>query len=230
MKHTLHNTMTKAEYIFGICYLVAQQFLIPWLLVLGAVWLKLPPSDLWLNFAFFALNFLVVCVAFSRYLGKNLRTLGKNILPVLGYGAAGFLLYWSANVLVSLFIAIYFPGFANANDVNIQTMASEQYPIMFIGSVLLVPLVEETLYRGVVFGFIYRYSRVAAYAATTLLFAFVHVVGYMGSLSPAYLLVSILQYVPAGLCLSWAYARTNTIFTPILIHTAVNLIGMLAMR
>ena len=152
MKHTLHNTMTKAEYIFGVCYLAAQQFLIPYLLVLGAAWLGLPLSDLWLNFIFFALNFVVVCLAFSRYLGKNLRALGKQIPAVLGTCIVGFLLYWTANLLVSLFIAIYFPGFANANDANIQNMASEQYPIMFIGSVLLVPMVEETLYRGVIFG------------------------------------------------------------------------------
>lgn len=222
--------MTRAEYIFGVCYLLAQQFLIPWLLVLVTAWLGLRLSDLWLNFLFFAVNFLVVCLAFSRYLLKNLQTLGRHILPVLGTCVLGFVVYWAANILVSLFIAIYFPGFSNANDANIQSMAGQQYSVMFLGSVLLVPIVEETLYRGVIFGLADRFSRPLAYAASTLLFAFIHVVGYLGTLSPLYLLVSMLQYVPAGLCLSWAYAKSRTVFAPILIHTAVNLLGMLAMR
>ncbi len=222
--------MTKAEYIFGICYLVAQQFLIPYLLVLGAVWLRLPIDELWLNFTFFVLNIVVICIGFSRYLGKNLRHLGKNILQILSTSVVGFVVYWASNLLVSIAIFLYFPSFSNANDASIQAMASQQYWIMFTGSVILVPVVEEVLYRGVIFSFLDRYSRPLAYLLSALFFAAIHVVGYIGSMEPMYLLVSVLQYLPAGLCLCWAYARTGNIFAPVLIHTAVNLMGMLAMR
>ena len=222
--------MTKAEYIFGICYLVAQQFLIPYLLVLGAVWLRLPIDELWLNFTFFVLNIVVICIGFSRYLGQNLRHLGKHILQILSTSVVGFVVYWASNLLVSIAIFLYFPSFSNANDASIQAMASQQYWIMFTGSVILVPVVEEVLYRGVIFSFLDRYSRPLAYLLSALFFAAIHVVGYIGSMEPMYLLVSVLQYLPAGLCLCWAYARTGNIFAPVLIHTAVNLMGMLAMR
>lgn len=230
MKHTLQNTMTKAEYIFGICYLAAQQFAIPFLLLVVATLLGMEMSSLWINIAFFAVNFVVILFAFWRYLGKNLRHLGRNFLSVLGVCVAGFLLYWSANFLMSLLIYLNFPDYANANDVHIQSMASEQYWVIFASSVLLVPLTEETLYRGVIFGFLDRYSRPLAYIFSVSVFAAIHVVGYIGTTEPIYLPVGMLQYVPAGLCLSWAYARTDTIFAPVMIHTAVNLMGMLAMR
>ena len=230
MKHSLHNSMTKGEYIFGACYLVAQQFVIPFLLVFFTALLKLRISNLWMNFIFFIINFVVVLAAFSRYLMQNIRIFLNRFWRVCGIVFLGFVIYWAANILVSMFIMIYFPAFHNANDANIQAMASQQYWVMFTGSVILVPIVEETLYRGVIFGLADRFSRPVAYIASTLLFALIHVVGYIGTQPPVYLLVSLLQYAPAGLCLSWAYARSRTIFAPILIHTAVNLLGMLAMR
>ncbi len=230
MKHTFQNQMTKAESVFGICYLLAQQFAVPFVLALGMAWLGLPTSELWLNFVFFATNFLVVVIAFSRFLGRELRTLDKNLLSVLGTCAVGFLIYWAANILMGMFLALNFPDFSNPNDANIRSMANDQFWIMFTGSVVLVPVAEETLYRGVIFGLANRISRPLAYVLSTTLFALIHVVGYMRTMEPLQLVISLLQYAPAGLCLSWAYAKTNTIFAPILIHTAVNLLGILAMR
>ena len=230
MKHKLQNQMNKAESIFGLCYLATQQFAVPFLLTLVMALLGFSTTELWLNFIFFAFNFLVVTVAFHRFLLADLRIFSKNPLSVLGLCVLGFVVYWAANIFAGLLLSLYFPNFANPNDANIQAMAGDRFWVMFTGSVILVPLVEETLYRGVIFGVADRLNRPLAYILSTLVFALIHVVGYIGAVSPLYLLVSMLQYVPAGLCLSWAYARTNTIFAPILIHTAVNFLGMLAMR
>ena len=230
MKHSLYPHLSRGQYIFGLCYLVAQQFLIPYLIVLGARLLRLPMSDLWLNFAFFCVNFLAILAVFGKFLYRDLKRMLQNFGSALATCAIGFAVYWAANILVSLFIALYFPTFQNANDANISTMAESHYWIMFTGSVVLVPVVEETLFRGVVFGLGDRFARPLAYALSTLLFAFIHVVGYLGTMTPTELIISILQYLPAGLCLGWAYAKSRTIFVPTLIHTTVNLLGMLAMR
>ena len=44
------------------------------------------------------------------------------------------------------------------------------------------------------------------------------------------LFLCLLQYVPAGISLAASYEYSGNIVTPILIHTAVNAVGMLAMR
>lgn len=222
--------MSRGQRIFGICYLLAQQFALPYLLVVIVLFFRLPVSDLWLNFSFFLVNFLVVVTVFARFLGKDLRILGKQLWTSTVTCITGFMLYWATNMLLSICIAIYLPNFSNANDANIQSMADQQFSLMFIGTVLLVPTVEETLFRGVIYGSLQGRSRALACILSTVLFAAIHVVGYVGTTAPLDLLVSFLQYVPAGLCLSWAYAQSGTIFVPILIHTAVNLLGMLAMR
>ena len=44
------------------------------------------------------------------------------------------------------------------------------------------------------------------------------------------MLMALLQYLPAGLCLAWSYAKSDTIFAPILIHALVNAWGIYEMR
>lgn len=230
MENKLQNRTNKKETIFGLCYLVAQQYPVPFLLTLAMAFVGLTTSELWINFIFFSFNFAVITVVFRRFLLEDLRTFFKKPFSVLVLCILGFVIYWAANIFVGVVIALFFPGYYNPNDANIASMAGDGFWIMFAGSVILVPVVEETLYRGVVFGLADRYSRTLAYVLSTVLFALIHVIGYIGIMKPQYILVSMLQYVPAGLCLSWIYTRSNTIFAPILIHTAVNLLGMLAMR
>ena len=230
MKKNLHDRLSQGQYVFGFCYLASQQLVIPLLLSLVFMLAKLTASNLLLNIVFFAVNFLVIVVVFHRYLWRELKAFFSRPLHSLGMVLACFLLYWFVNIYTSIQIGINFPNFSNANDANIQTMAGDDYWLMFIGSVLMVPIVEETLYRGVLFGFCDRFGRPLAYAVTCLMFAMIHVVGYIGTMEPIYLIVSLFQYIPAGLCLGLAYSEGGSIFVPILIHTAVNCIGMAAMR
>ena len=230
MNDKISNRLSTGHYIFGAIYLGAQQYALPLLMILVALLLKLPLSDVWFNFVFFCINFIVIGSVFHKYLLGELRRFFAKPLASLGLALAGFALYWVANVYISIAITFLLPDFSNANDASIASMAGQQYWIMFAGSVLLVPVVEETLYRGVVFGFADHFSRPLAYIISTLLFALVHVVGYISTMTPMMFFVSILQYIPAGLCLCFAYDKSGTLITPILIHTAVNLIGMAAMR
>ena len=230
MKNNFSTRLSTGHYIFGGIYLGVQQYLLPILLILAASLLGLRLSDSWFNFIFFSINFLVITIVFHRYLRGELRRFFAKPLACLGIAAAGFALYWVANIYVSVAISFITPDFSNANDASIQLMANDQDALMFAGSVLLVPVVEETLYRGVIFSFTDHFSRPLAYIISTLLIALVHVVGYMGSMDLLTIFISILQYLPAGVFLCWAYARSGTLVAPILIHTAVNLIGMAAMR
>ena len=230
MKHTLPNPMTKGRLIFGWIFMAAQQFLIPLLIVLAANLLSLPLSELGLNVVYFIINFIVTVAVFGPFLFRDLLYFGKHFGRCLGDCLVGFVVYWAANMFLSIWIVLCFPDFANANDAVIQTMADESYGLIFLATVFLVPIVEETLYRGVIYGTFARRKPVLGFLFSVVLFSAIHVVGYIGQLSPLYLLVSFLQYIPAAAALTWSYAKSGTIFTPILIHTAVNLIAAAAMR
>ena len=146
------------------------------------------------------------------------------------YVTLGFVGYWVATRGLSTLVGLLFPGFANINDQSIAALAGSHYVLMVIGTVLLVPTAEEVLFRGVVFGSIRRKSRLWAYVVSVTVFAFVHISGYLAVGDWLRLVLSFVQYIPAGLFLAWSYEKADSVFAPIVIHTAVNAIGIYAMR
>ena len=109
-------------------------------------------------------------------------------------------------------------------------MVSGNFLIMAVGSVLFVPMAEELIHRGLIFGTCARHNRFLAYALSTAFFAAIHVVGYIGICTERDLILAFVQYLPAGLILAWAYERSGTIFAPIAIHMVINAMGIWAMR
>ena len=126
--------------------------------------------------------------------------------------------------------ALLAPDFSNANDAAISAMLGSSRFLMTVGTVVLVPLAEECLFRGLIFRTLYSSSRWAAYIVSILVFAAVHIAGFITQYSPLELLLSFLQYLPAGLCLAWAYTKADTIFAPILMHTIINAVAIIALR
>ena len=218
------------ERLWGWIYLGLQVLVIPTALYVCNLMLALELSDTEINFAFFALNFIFVTVIFHRFLLTNGKIALIKPATVIITGVTGYFLYLFSSYIVALLITTVYPSFYNVNDSFISTMVSNDYTLMMVGTVILVPVVEETLYRGLIFGSLYNRSRVLAYIVSTLAFAALHVYGYIGTYPPIHLLLCLLEYVPAGLCLAWAYAKTDSIWTPILIHMAVNAIAVSAMR
>lgn len=226
MNH-LSIQLSQKERIVGSCYLFFQLLALPFILAAVANRLPFTLTDIELNFVLFSINFLATVIIFRKLLigcGKiSLATPKRTLLAA----AAGFGLYWLGSILMSYLAVSVDPSFQNVNDASISLMAEENFPLMFIATVLLAPVTEELLYRGLVFGSLYRRSRTLAYCVSALFFASLHVIGYIGSYSAARLLLCLIQYLPAGYAIAYAYEKADSIWAPILLHTANNLLAMI---
>ena len=87
-------------------------------------------------------------------------------------------------------------------------------------------MVEETLFRGLIFGNLRPLSRAAAYLVSALFFAAVHVWQYAGALGWRGTLLCAVQYLPAGLALGWTYEKSATIWASVLVHAGINAVAM----
>ncbi len=231
MKKQLPVSLTRTETVTGWCWWIFQLFILQVILVTANWLLPQPLSDARLNFVFFCINFLALTVLLRKYLLASLNIAlekpGKTLLSAL----CGFLAYYGSSILVGILIVVVMPeSFENLNDTTISGLAREDFSLTLVGTAVLVPVAEELMYRGVIFGSLYRRSPVVAYGVSILIFAAIHLLGYLPLYDPLSLLLSFLQYLPAGIFLGWAYAHSGTILAPILIHVAVNLIGVLSMR
>ena len=223
--------LTHRELIFGSAYLVLDLLFFPLLLRGFNQLLPVPLTHIWLNFIRFFLNFVFICYIFKDFLRKNLTGSVPQLWHMTLTAGAGFALYWLCGAALYWVFNLYFPDFVNLNDNSIAQMSQGNYVLTALGTVLLVPLAEETLFRGLIFGGLHSRSPVAAYSLSTAFFSAIHVVGYIGQYQqPLHLLLAFIQYLPAGLILAGAYHRTQSIFTSIAIHTVINTMGVWALR
>ena len=221
---------TRQENILGYIYLAFSQILLADLIAIVAYWLGYPLSRVTLNIIYFLVNFVSIVAIFHRFLGSSLQAAWKNIPKCLISVLIGFGVYYWGTILLGFLITWINPNFANVNDQAVTGMVQENPLMMSICTVILVPVVEETLYRGLIFQQLQRKHRIGAYIVSTVVFSSIHVVGFIGSADWLTLLLCFMQYLPAGIALALAYERADTIVAPILIHMIINQIGMSAMR
>ena len=229
-KNQLPVHLLPREVTWGIRYLLFQLAFLGSLLVLLLKLLKLPTDGLVLDTAYFIVNFGIVVFIFRNYLWQSMKHGFRHYIRLLIAAVLGFLFHLVLTRCLDIVISWIEPDFFNVNDASIFSYGRAHYLITLIGAVILVPLAEETLYRGLIFGLLHRRSRLLAYTVSTLFFAFIHVMGYIGHYPPYLLLLCYVQYLPAGLVLAGAYEYSGSILSPVLIHTAVNAIAISSMR
>ena len=228
IKHSA--TPTPNETVLGFLYFALQLLIVPGILLAINMLLPNPYPEVAVNFVFFAVNFIAVTVIFRKFLLANFLSAVEYPWFILRSAGIGLGIYFVGNFLFNLIIGYVAPDFANINDQAIMEMVRENFALMSIGTVLLVPTVEETFYRGLIFRKLFGVSPFLAYAVSMVVFSLAHVAGYVGLVDWPTLGLCFLQYLPAGFALAWSYHYSGSLFASIIIHMSVNQLGMLAMR
>lgn len=176
------------------------------------------------NVVYYAFLFLLCLFTFGGFLWKDL----------------GRLMDWLPENLFALVIGLLIGGgFQLAIrylPLPVGDPISAQYaqeylaaPLPTLALVLvLIPVVEETLYRGLVFGSLRSYSRPLGFVLTAVGYALALVWQYAWETrQPSYLLLAI-PYLPMSLVLTWCYDRGGSVWSCALLHGGLNGLGLFA--
>ena len=99
---------------------------------------------------------------------------------------------------------------------------------MAVAAILLAPITEETLLRGLVFGGLRQKNRIVAYVLTALLFSGMHVMNYVLQMDLVSILLNLLLYMLPSVALCACYEYAGTIWAPIFLHMIINALSMWA--
>ena len=225
--------LNRGEKIAGWIYFPFYILLISLMLaiifrILGRNFME-PGNLLYLNLIYGAINFCVLTVCFHKYLGKSLRQVKRFPGRFFAAIGIGFAIYYFGTVIVGNIVQFIEPGLENINDSNLEGIAEHGRLLMVVFTVLLVPTVEELMFRGLIFSSIRPHSRFWAYAVSMVVFSLMHVMGYVGQYPLSSLGLCFLEYLPASFALAWALEYSGSIWAPICIHTLINLMAMAAM-
>ena len=229
-KHSIGTSLSSSETLSGIVYLAVQLFVLPDVLYWINGQVGNPLNDAEINFVFYLINFMAMLLIFHNFLGNSLQQAVRHPIELLQAVILGLAAYYATSFCIMRIIPLLSPGFSNYNDEAIFAMNQGNDFLLLISTVVLVPPVEECLYRGLVFRNLYSKNKWAAYAISVVLFAIIHILGYIRQYSPLEFVLAVLQYLPAGLWLAWCYVKADTIFAPIFMHAAINYITIRVLR
>ena len=212
----LTRTETARGWVFFALYLLV----FPWAmgLVQRAFQGLLPVAQS--SVAYYLLSAALVFLVFWSFLRHGFSLLLDWLPENLFAFATGLA---AAGVLHFLVMRIPLPV-ENPNSLSYpEQFALAPFSTVVILAVLM-PVVEETLFRGLLFGATRRYSRALAYVLSTLGFAVYCVWQFVfayGQVDFRYLLLAV-RYLPMSLALTWCYDNGGSIWTPIALHAVIN--------
>lgn len=227
--HLLYIPMSRKEIRWGLAVLAAA--------ALSSGYLPDTPPALAL---FHGLLFLATGFVFRRFLVSSAQVPLTPLSSVLKFALLGLVLAQLANLLANdlifYFLPNYFgygptgPYFLNIRKELIAACGSENFPLTALCLILFVPVWEELLHRGLVFGTLVQKSLPLAYVAATLLYALLPIVPLLGNYRADYVILHFIQYIPISLMFCWIYTKSETILTPILAHMVMNAVSIFTMR
>ena len=211
----MRDSLKKSEFWSAMILLVLHMAVFP--IALSLLMAAKPDllSASQMNFIYYALSLLLVAL----FLGKFLRRSFDGLVDAPGRCLTSFALGWVAYIALGM-IATY-----ALKELNINTDNLNEQTIIAM-TVFLAPIVEESIFRGGIFCGLHQKSRVAAYAASIVMFCLYHVWQYAVLLWDASYLLLAIQYIPAAIVLCRIYERSGSIWTSIFFHMSVNAIAV----
>lgn len=223
--------MKKREKIAGWIYMPVHSVLMGQL-ILPLVYLLLAENgiildDVQINVIYYGISLAFVLLFMMSYLRESFimkKKAGTLITVAKGFAATIVLNY------IATFILLFFTSqLTNPNSEAVNDAVTMNVYSMIAVTVIMAPIVEEVLFRGVVFGTIRTKSRILAYAVSILIFSIYHLWSSVAIYHDWTILIYIIQYIPAGITLAWSYEKTGSVWTSIFLHMAINAVSVSAM-
>lgn len=220
--------LEKKDILLGGIYLPFHILALPQLLeLLGARNAWLTPG--WESVIWYGLGFVYLVAVLFRWLREQFLQACDHVGTVLWNVAGAYALYYflalGAQYLLTLLGA---DPAANPNNAGLLSLTGQDYRFVRAIALFVAPVVEEVLFRGIVFGALRERSRLLALAASIGLFALYHLWRYAAAGDFSALIYGI-QYIPASLVLCLCYERTGSIWTAVLFHMVNNFVGYAAL-
>lgn len=224
------NTMSKPQQIAGWIYVPLHIAVMPVLIAMFAFFLPGGMDEITGNIIYFGIGLAFCLIAMWGYLRGAFDILLDNLTKNIVMFTFAYCIQIMLSFIVSAALMLILgDSIANPNEGMVTELAKDSYRAALSISVFIAPIVEEVLFRGIVFGGIRRKSRTWAYIISISLFSICHVWQYAVAYQDASMLIYAIQYIPAAYALAWSYERTNCIWIPIFLHMLVNASAMAVM-
>jgi len=164
------------------------------------------------NIISFVAALLIIIRLMKQDLTEKKHRGAAGHVGIVIWSIIGFILSWIAQVIaVNIEISVFGIEPGSENTAIIMEIA-KQTPIFLLIPVLIAPILEELIFRKIIFGTLYkRMNFVFAAFLSALIFGIIHQ-------EPEHILI----YSSMGFVFAFLYVQTKRIIVPIIVHMALN--------
>lgn len=217
---------TKKEVILGWIYLLIHMFAMPLLIPVIQQHIFPELDEITANAVYYGVGLAVAFTLFYRMLRREFdHFMDRPFHCLRGFLTAYFLWYALSLLLFSLLETLGME-LTTPNDQAVDILAEQNFNLTMVVSVIAAPIVEEVLFRGVLFQSIRRKSRLAAYIVSIAVFGLYHVWQFAFAYQDLTYLLYIVQYIPITFALTWCYEYSGSLWTAIFFHASNNYLAM----
>ena len=224
------NLMSLREKIAGWIYLPIHAVGLP--LFLGVIIYTLTggriPDDVTINAIYYLIGLVFLLALQFRFFHDSYMVFTRNFRKALTTMLLGYAILLGLNVILNLVVGLFGTLPSSPNDEAVTELAHQDLRRIAASVVIMAPIVEEALFRGMIFGSLRPKSRVAAYAVSMILFSLYHVWQYAVYAHSFTVLLSAVAYLPIAFVLAFCYDRSGSIWTPIFFHMFYNALALSA--
>ena len=139
----------------------------------------------------------------------------KSWTRTIYWGVLGAILVTVGQIVILQVTQLLGQSAASANTTELMTVG-RQYPIFFLAILVGAPIMEEIVFRKVIFGSLTPVTgTVGAAVISSLFFALAHADGHL------------ILYAFIGLLFCWLYRQTGRIATSMIAHILMNIVAVL---
>lgn len=222
----MDRTERIAGTIFFVVYLLVMPLLLERVFALAERLLGTHIEAGFRSALYYYVLFAVTLIIFHRFLGLTTSRFFDNLNRSFTTLFLALLVFYGANELMYRVLSLFFANRPNLNDVTIAAQVDAVPRTTALIVIFLAPFVEEVLFRGLVFGCLKENSRAVAYVVSAVLFSLLHVWTFALWQWDVKYLILMLQYLVPGLVFAWAFDRSGTLWTSILLHAGVNALAL----
>lgn len=212
----MKKMFTQTPALMILTYIIAQ--------FLPAIFLLFTPPEYLTTVSVYGTLFSFIAGALAMLLLNRRSTIrnsitqdaSKPLTKVLFWGAAGMVLALLAQQAAYMIESSLLGIPAESANTEGLLVITQSYPLFMIVISIAGPIMEEFVFRKVIFGSLYDIiGSVGAAVVSSLIFAFIHLDSH------------ILLYSSMGFVFCYLYYKTKNIAAPILAHTLMNTIVLL---
>lgn len=236
-RNRLTTKLSRRQIILGFffllpCYLFVVPYLVRFSILYYCSLFSIVPNvyyNIVLNVVSTIICLLLVYYVLKDYIYQNIISFKERWLShVIWTFSIGVILFYTLSIISNMILRFFLPdpNIMSSNQQLINQMLSSETIFMLILTVILAPVLEELLFRGIIFTSLYEKNPWLAHFVSAFLFGFLHVYSavFSGNLTQ---LLYVITYGSMGLAFSIAYEKRDTICVPILLHMTNNLIAVM---